>query len=226
MSRNYWALATDYDGTLATDGRVDEETWTALDRLRQRDRTLILVTGRELNDLMHVCDRIDWFSWAIAENGAVLYNPAKKTIELLCQPPPIAFVERLRAEGVTPIVVGRAIVATWQPHGAAVQTIIDDMQLPLQMILNKRAVMVLPDNVNKASGLAILCDRISLDPNTIIGAGDAENDADLLRYCGWGVAVANALPSLKQQADWVAPRERGQGLQDLVTWWLDAGEGN
>lgn len=47
----YFVLATDYDGTLATDGRVSDETIAALKRLRLSGRKLILVTGRELEDL-------------------------------------------------------------------------------------------------------------------------------------------------------------------------------
>ena len=47
----YLALATDYDGTLAADGRVAGDTVAALERLRASGRKLILVTGRELDDL-------------------------------------------------------------------------------------------------------------------------------------------------------------------------------
>ena len=46
----YLALASDYDGTLAHDGRVDEETIAAIARLRASGRKLILVTGRHLDD--------------------------------------------------------------------------------------------------------------------------------------------------------------------------------
>jgi hydroxymethylpyrimidine pyrophosphatase-like HAD family hydrolase len=43
----YYALAVDYyDGTIATDGVVDNATLTALERLRQTGRKLLLVTGR------------------------------------------------------------------------------------------------------------------------------------------------------------------------------------
>lgn len=45
------ALATDYDNTIATDGKVAERTWSALERLRQSGRHLVLVSGRELDDL-------------------------------------------------------------------------------------------------------------------------------------------------------------------------------
>ena len=45
----YLALATDYDGTIAHDGRVDGPTVDALRRLRASGRRLVMVTGRELD---------------------------------------------------------------------------------------------------------------------------------------------------------------------------------
>lgn len=50
----YLALACDYDGTLAADGHVQEETVAALERLLASGRKLILVTGRQLEDLLSV----------------------------------------------------------------------------------------------------------------------------------------------------------------------------
>ena len=44
------ALATDFDGTIATDGVVDEPTRLALTRLRSENVRTFLVTGRELSD--------------------------------------------------------------------------------------------------------------------------------------------------------------------------------
>src|SRR5437879_7788028 len=96
----YLALATDYDGTLAADGRVSAATLDALRRLRESGRRLLLVTGRELNDLMQVFSELDVFDRVVAENGALLYEPKTKEEKLLCEAPPAGFVERLRARGV------------------------------------------------------------------------------------------------------------------------------
>jgi len=71
------ALATDYDGTLAEDGRVAEETVAALRSFRQSGRELILVTGRELADLRRVFANLDLFDAAVVENGAVLVDPGR-----------------------------------------------------------------------------------------------------------------------------------------------------
>ena len=48
----YRVLATDYDGTIAHNGHVDELTLASLDKVVASGRKLILVTGRELEELI------------------------------------------------------------------------------------------------------------------------------------------------------------------------------
>src|SRR5580698_11036273 len=141
---HYLALATDYDGTIAQHGEVDAPTLAALQRLRAGSRRLILVTGRELDDLRRVMPRLDLFDVVVAENGALLYDPANHEEHALAEPPPPRFVERLRELGVAPLSVGRAIVATWEPNEGKVLAAIHDLNLDLQITFNKGAVMVLP----------------------------------------------------------------------------------
>ena len=69
-SMRFHALATDYDGTIAHHGKVDEATLAALERAQKSGRRLVLVTGRELPDLLTVFPRIDLFDLAVMENGA------------------------------------------------------------------------------------------------------------------------------------------------------------
>ena len=68
------ALATDFDGTLAHNGTVSEATLRA-------GHKLVLVTGRELNDLAAIFLELDWFDLAVMENGAVLFHPSTQTTE-------------------------------------------------------------------------------------------------------------------------------------------------
>src|SRR5262249_25029908 len=150
----YLALACDYDGTLAHHGRVDEPTLAALERLLATGRKLILVTGRELDELLDIFSEVRLFEWVVAENGALLYRPATKEVKLFGEPAPEGFVHRLRERGVAPLSVGHVIVASWHPHEAVALEVIRDLGLELQVIFNKDAVMVLPAGVNKATGLA------------------------------------------------------------------------
>jgi HAD superfamily hydrolase (TIGR01484 family) len=212
----YLVLCTDYDGTLATDGRVFPETVAALERLLASGRRLVLVTGRELDDLKKVCPRLDLFEYVVAENGALLYRPATGEEIPLAPRPPESFVALLRQRGVGPISVGRVIVATWEPHETLVLATIRDLGLELQVIFNKGAVMILPAGVNKASGLAQALERMELSPRNAIGIGDAENDHALLASCECSVAVANALPTLKGAADIVTKADHGAGVTELI----------
>ncbi|MBC7799216.1 MAG: HAD hydrolase family protein, partial [Gemmatimonadaceae bacterium] len=213
---HYLALATDYDGTIAHDGGVDDATLAALERLRASARRLILVTGRELPDLLVAMPRLDLFDLIVAENGAVLYDPANREEQALCDPPPPAFIERLRANDVDPLSVGRVIVATWEPNEGKVLDAIRDLQLELQITFNKGAVMVLPGGVNKATGLRAALARLELSPLNCVGVGDAENDLAFLDLCGLPVAVANALDTVKDRAALVTAGARGAGVAELV----------
>jgi hydroxymethylpyrimidine pyrophosphatase-like HAD family hydrolase len=217
----YLALATDYDGTLAHDGKVDDATLAALDRLRGSGRRLLMVTGRELDDLFRTFDHIDKFDRIVAENGALLYDPASGKETCLAEPPPPEFAERVRRSGAVPFSVGRVIVATRTPWDGVVLDSIRDMGLELQVIFNKGAVMVLPSGVNKATGLRCALEEIGLSAHNTVGIGDAENDHAFLAACEAGVAVANSLPALKERADWVTQGARGAGVQELINEMLE-----
>ena len=209
-------LASDYDGTLAHDGSVDQATVQALERLKRSGRKVLLVTGRELPDLIAVCPRLDLFDRVVAENGALLYDPTTKQERPLAPEPSPEFVARLRAEGVAPLSVGRAIVATWEPSEAAALAAIRGLGLELQIVFNKGAVMILPPGVNKASGLKAALEDLGLSEHNVVAVGDAENDHAFMQSAGFSVAVANALPAVKEEADFVTASSRGAGVVELI----------
>src|SRR5262245_27848126 len=105
----YHCLACDYDGTLAKDGRVNEPTLAALERFIDSGRKLVVVTGRELDDLLGIFPEIRFFELVVAENGALLYRPATKEEKLLGPKRPEKFVRALRKQGVQPLGLGRVI---------------------------------------------------------------------------------------------------------------------
>ena len=82
----YHALAVDYDGTLATDGVVDEKTIDALRRLRESGRRLILVTGRIVEQLHQVFPQLRLCDLVVADNGALLYDPETDEKQPLADP--------------------------------------------------------------------------------------------------------------------------------------------
>jgi HAD superfamily hydrolase (TIGR01484 family) len=212
----FLGLAVDYDGTLACNGSVSPAAVKALQQLKETGLRLILVTGRELAHVKEPFPEFKIFDRIVAENGAVIYDPATEQEILIGASPPSSFVERLRELNVTPLAVGHSIVATWEPHQAAVLEAIREHGLEHQIVFNKGAVMVLPPGINKAAGLDQALKDLGLSFHNVIGVGDAENDQALLQNCGCAVAVANALPAGKQTSHACLTRNNGDGIIELI----------
>ncbi|MGZ5036617.1 MAG: HAD family hydrolase [Usitatibacter sp.] len=211
----YTGIALDFDGTIAHDSEVPPHVVDGLRRLKATGRKLILVTGRELPELLAIFPDIALFDRVVAENGALLYRPATGERKGLGDPPPPALVALLRERGV-PVSVGDSIIATVEPHESVVLQTIRDLGLERPVIFNKGAVMILPPGINKASGLAVALHELGLSARNIVAAGDAENDHALLEAAEYSVAVANAITTLKAAADRVTREPRGDGVLEVI----------
>jgi hydroxymethylpyrimidine pyrophosphatase-like HAD family hydrolase len=216
----YTAVALDFDGTIAHDSEVPPHVVEGLRRLKDTGRKLLLVTGRELPELLAIFKPIDIFDRVVAENGALLYRPATGERVELGEAPPAKLVDLLRSRGV-PISVGQSIIATVEPHETVVLQCIRELGLERPVIFNKGAVMILPPGINKASGLSRALRELGLSPRNLVAAGDAENDHALLDAAEYSVAVATAITTLKEAADRVTTRMRGDGVLEVIEDLID-----
>ncbi len=212
----YSGFATDYDGTIALHGVVDAATLLALSAVRDSGRRLFLVTGRELPSLFQTFAHVDLFDIVVAENGGLLYYPAARREQPLADAPPQELVAALRTAGVEPMSVGRTIIATWEPHEVVALETIRALGLEHHVVFNKGAVMILPPGVTKASGLEVALQALGIEADRVVAVGDAENDHALLAMVGFGAAVANAVPLLKERADYVTSGDHGAGVAELI----------
>jgi HAD superfamily hydrolase (TIGR01484 family) len=208
---NVHIFATDYDGTIAERNSVSASTARALERVRATGRKVLLVTGRMLPDLQRVCPEVErMFDAVVAENGALVYFPERREVRRLGDAPEPALIEALRRRGVR-LDVGSAIIATDAPFAEAALAAIRETGVERTLVFNKDALMLLPGGVTKGTGLAAVLATLELSPHNMVGIGDAENDHAFLALSEFAVAVADAVPALRERADYVtrAPGPRG-----------------
>ncbi len=213
---SYKALATDYDGTIATEGKVSATTYSALKHWQQTGRSLILVTGRRLDNLYDVFPQAKSFDCIVAENGALLSLPIIGEEKLLGLPPPDSLIEALQQRQVEPLSVGRGIVSTEIPYDTIALKVIKEQGLAWQISYNKGAVMLLPEGVDKDFGLRSALNQMNLSSDEVVAVGDGENDLPLLKLGGLSVSVNNAVPILKEASDWVMTKSCGDGVVELI----------
>jgi len=162
-------------------------------------------------------ERFTGIAW---ENGAVLSVKGTDELYLPFGHVDPQLVNNLELAGV-PLERGLAIVATWTPHEETVWHILQESGSEAVIVHNKGAVMVLPPGTTKGTGLERLLELCGFSPRNLVSFGDAENDLSLLQVGETGIAVADAVPSLKEVADLVTSQPGPTGvLEALETYWL------
>src|SRR6266545_666950 len=210
-SRHFRAIAVDYDGTLTANDRPDPLVLEALAATRRERRRLILVTGRILAELEQVFPEVrDCFDAIVAENGAVVWQPGGG-VRTVVPPVSVALEEALCLRGI-PVHRGQVLLATGAMYDQTILQEITQLGLEDQLIHNRSALMVLPPGITKGTGLLEALSDLGISHHSTIGVGDAENDHSLLDACELGVAVANAVPGLKERADVVLAEPDGSGV--------------
>lgn len=67
-------------------------------------------------------------------------------------------------------------------------------------------------DAGKGRALLALCLHLGIDPAECAAFGDGLNDADMLEAAGWGVAMQNAVPRVKEKADAIVESNNDAGV--------------
>jgi hydroxymethylpyrimidine pyrophosphatase-like HAD family hydrolase len=193
-------IALDYDGTVARNDVLDPTVRQAIAAARTSGLTVLLVTGRILEDLRRVAGDLHFVDGVIAENGAIVHFPDGGHTSTLAAPVPEGFVAELRRRSI-PFGLGRSLVDADAAQAPRLLEVIRALELPLVLIFNAGRVMVLPQGVSKATGLHAALDVLRLSARNTVAIGDAENDHEVLRLAEVGVAVDWGSSALRAAAD-------------------------
>ena len=78
----------------------------------------------------------------------------------------------------------------------------------------------MPEGVSKASGLATVCEKLSVGQADVLAIGDGHNDLEMLSWVGHGVAMGQAPDDVKAIADDVCGTVDEDGLADVLNVYL------
>lgn len=190
-------IASDLDRTLTgPELRLDPAALARIDALRAAGIRVVIATGRRLDELeaMGLDARADAL---VAENGALVrVAGATETSDA-------RFADRARAAlaDLAGSFVWGSVLGSGPRHLAQeARARLARAGIPHGVEFNAEEVMLLPEGVDKASGLRRCLERLGIAPEACWAIGDGENDASMLRLVARGAAPANAVPTAREAA--------------------------
>ena len=118
--------------------------------------------------------------------------------------------------------VTRVIVRAPDTERDEFNAMIDDLGLhDIQYYIGYTSWLDLaPEGISKASGLALVCDRLGIDAGDVLAVGDGNNDVEMLQWAGRGVAMGQAPDAVKAVADAVTGSISDHGLAEELRRYL------
>lgn len=77
-------------------------------------------------------------------------------------------------------------------------------------------IELMPLDVDKGSGIRDLAELYGIPMEEVMAIGDQDNDLPMLRAAGWGVAMDNAKPDIKAEADAVTASNNEDGVARAI----------
>ena len=113
-------------------------------------------------------------------------------------------------------------ILMWQRAGLKVALVSGRKSEPTRYRAEELQIeYVFQDCHNKLSIFEKFLEQIGLSPEKVAYIGDDLTDLPVIRYVGFGVAVANAVDEVKQQADYVTKAAGGSGaVREVIEYIL------
>ena len=80
---------------------------------------------------------------------------------------------------------------------------------------------MLPVGNSKGEAMTHLAEKMGIDISNIVAVGDFNNDIEMVKLAGLGVAMGNAIDGLKQVADITVKSNENDGIADLIEYLIN-----
>jgi hydroxymethylpyrimidine pyrophosphatase-like HAD family hydrolase len=208
-------VLSDYDRTFTDETlRVAPGLAETIGRLRDKGVLFSVVSGRKFSFMMDfyrsMNGLVDSF---IAENGCIGY--ARGSRQVICETVHRDDLLQTLDRKAVPYDAGDVVISVHRKYLPAVEQVLEGYPA-YHVIKNVDSLMLLPHGASKATGIRWLMDMYCVDTNEMACIGDAENDIDMRALCSVMGAVANALPAVKKESDYVCRDSFGAGLREFL----------
>ena len=116
--------------------------------------------------------------------------------------------------GVCKLLVQQDLPAFSVPLRQQLAELVDGHATLTQALTN--SLEILPRQASKGAGVARLLQYLEIDPRRVLAMGDADNDVEMLQLVGIGVAMGNAVPRLKEVANYVVSTNDENGVAEAI----------
>ena len=80
-------------------------------------------------------------------------------------------------------------------------------------------IELVPQGIDKAQSLLRLLGKLNLSQQDLMAFGDGYNDLSMLKLAAMGVAMENAAPEVRAEADWVTLSNENDGVAHALEQW-------
>jgi phosphoglycolate phosphatase (TIGR01487 family) len=219
------ALVCDIDGTITDDERrISTDAILALRSLIDGGVPVVLASGNTICAMNILCRMIGTDGTIIAENGGV-YRRGFQGKPVVCGDQAICWEaleivkQHFAAQGTqlelySPDYRFADVAFAKTVDTAEVRSVLKDF--PVRVLDTGFAIHLQSGHVSKGSALLSLAALMEIDTAAFMAVGDSENDIELLKNAGLGVAVANAHNATRSAADHVTEKSNGDGFVEAV----------
>ena len=244
IMKKYRLLALDLDDTLLTkDKQISVENRKWINKAREAGVTVMFATGRGMQTVEHLLEELALSGPMVLVNGAEVWAGASNLLERHYIGKEDIRILHSLAEKAGAQFWGYSVESlthkkdwkdemfdcNWMKFGIRHNdlSVIKQLREQAKMLPNIDVTRSANTNmeislsgISKESGVRRICDHLRIEMDEVMAMGDNLNDSRLIQAAGFGIAMGNADPELKNVADAITGHHEQDGVADAIKRYL------